>query len=176
MEKGTTETTEIAIKFGVATPETSEELQWEEETFFRWFHPTKGVFFLCTSTSYINSDGQKRYVLSDVKNGNQISNTTFVYGTPAPQMHEIAKHLPVFIMNDTGKKYIAGEKIGQPIIYRNFLCYGFNGNQIAELYYSTQYDEEEYSVEIGNHHYAEAYAQMFIKLREAGLLEKEVQK
>lgn len=140
---------QIAIKYGVPTPETCKALKWKEPTFFRWFDNT-----LCT---YENWD--TRHVLRCVKTANVVCDMTFPeIGIYAPQMHEIAQRLPN-VINIPKHNYVGG----CPFL----LC-----NENKQLHYHNNHHTSGFDliVDIQNYHYAEAYASLHLKLKQAGLL------
>jgi len=109
-------------------------------------------------------------------------------GIPAPQMHEIAPLLPMEIDNDGSKTYTTNHvkeyvknstRIALPLIksyplyFRgvyeqesSYICY-FIDNFRNKMYH---YSEMMFEVQINNHHYAQAYAELYIKLREEGII------
>ena len=138
-------TAEVAAQYGVPLPETCKELNWENiDTNFFWL--------VCNNTQRAllhiiqeNRFGEKCY--HPVNNG-FAHNKFKVY--PAPQMHEIAKLLPEKLLNYKGYEsveFCENEKV---------MGYGILNRFLA--------------TEIKNHHYAQAYAEMYLKLKTLNLL------
>lgn len=138
---------ETTIKYGVSTRETSIELDWKNETLFHWLGE-----HLCARLHY--NDIVKEWIAYDVETDIMLHSKNKSGFIPAPQMHEIARELPADFYTDCG----------QHIFYElnNRIGYGLHIKQ-----------GKVESTTIRNHHYAEAYAKLHIKLREAGLLKKE---
>lgn len=134
-------TKDIAIKYGVPTPETCRELDWKEETYFYWCE-IESKYELCFKTRD-NIEGMYCKIGS-------------IFGLfpsevfPAPQMHEIAIALP---------------KKGQTIIE-------IVQNEGEEDF--LRFCDDIYSasiwLDLSQNHYAEAYAELYIKLRKEQLL------
>lgn len=138
-------TTNIATKYAVTTPKTSIELDWKKETVYFW-------------RKYQMIDGTNYALFLKKDDISVLVNAPFdlIYAKradkkdiPALQMHEIAQSLPLWITYKGEFYQLSGNKYVAP-------------NDII------------FEVPIKNYHFAEAYALLYIKLREAGLL-KEVQ-
>lgn len=150
---------QIAINYGVATYETSQNLQWAKPTNFYWCKSYYGSMVVRTlrEVDFLCEKYGKNYIKIVCE---------------APQMHEIAQRLPYFFELDNN--------IFLDLCYdKTYICY-----IKVEIYMKDDklvvnpiFDENNshiiYSSTIRNHHYAEAYASLYLKLKEAGLLEKE---
>ncbi len=146
--------TEIYLKYGVALPETCQKLDWQSKTLFYWFNgklcdrlrfnSLVGVWF----AQPIDDDG-----LTFLKSENKVD---FI---PAPQMHEIAPLLPLSFK-------------------RNYSSYLYFINHVTIGYSSSKFGEwvDDYpnntlmKTFIENHHYAQAYAELYLKLKKKGLV------
>ena len=150
----TNEIKELSIRYGVPIPDTCKQLDWKEPTLLCWVYqqPYDGYtsdFWKCTLVSWAVESGND-YIL-------------------APQMHEIAIFLPIYIVyktKNTIRKFYPDKKNEAFInIYTNpetsvsHLSYANILNGATPLYQN-----------ITNNHFAEAYAQMYLKLKQANLL------
>jgi hypothetical protein len=133
-----TTTQETAKRYGVPTPETCKELNWQNETYFYWCEIDNCEYQLCFKT---RSSIEGMYCKINSILG--LFPTTVI---PAPQMHEIAGHLP--------EKWTLDSYANQ-LHFENYI-----GNEPVFLTY------------IQNHqnNYAEAYAQLFLRLRKECLV------
>lgn len=156
-----------AIEFGVCNPYTAKLLDWKIPTKYIWV-------FLCngkpeSKTPYLAIKIPPHY--EHTLSGERIwrENEIVVFeNTPnirnledlsewcyAPQMHEIAPLLPdVVHAKDMGNL--------------NYPYYFF-----SKSYFIGYGSKDFISSEVQNRHYAQAYAELYIKLRDAGLLKKE---
>ena len=139
---------EISAKFGVPLPETCKELNWENKTFYFYkdgclcsqlrYSPLVN-FWLATP---IDSDGIT-YFKARYKED-------FI---PAPQMHEIAPMLP--------EKIDGYQSNGQNIWYQLL-----SKSMSKQLVYGYKNDfDDKLCVNIIDWNYAEAYAQLYLKLK-----------
>lgn len=142
---------EIARKYGVPVPETCKELDWKGESNYYYyngelcyglrFNKLIGYWF----AKPVNDDGLTFFKSVD-KN----------YFIPAPQMHEIAPLVAGFAASQ--------EMHIHQNVYQDFTAMQFvlssTLNPVKRLPY----------VNIDGSNYAEAYAQMYIKLRRASML------
>lgn len=139
----TTQEIAAATSYGVPMPETCKELDWQGETLFCWVENTKGEIII-----WQNSVFDYMLVASDKYGSNVIDKPKKLCN--APQMHEIVVRLPEKLVNYEGYESVdfceSNKKIGYGVINRFF------------------------STEIENNHYAEAYAQMYLKLKEVKLI------
>jgi hypothetical protein len=122
-------TEEIAIRKGVANPETSQKLSLRIITNYEWYKSKK------TSKFEAVTKLEKLLLPNEIE-------WEWEWQCIAPQMHEIAPLLPKWTM------------------------LGFD----AIIVTKTEKSIECFRVEIENNHYAEAYAQMYLKLKEANLI------
>jgi hypothetical protein len=182
-------TIEIALKYvDVALPETCQKLDWQSKTHFYWFdgklcdrlrfNSLVGLWF----AQPIDDDG-----LTFFKSENKVD---FI---PAPQVHEIAPLLPEIlyylnrkfitkiafdlIVSETRKTEIEqfGEYAGIlrsyphdkkiPCLLKISRILNDEPNSI-----SLNYSFEPLSIQIKNHHYAESYAELYLQLKEKGLI------
>lgn len=143
-------------KIDVPTLETCKELDFKNPTYFVWFDN-----FLCRDVFKIDDEMVGVSILSSTHKEND-----YVYGREcvsicnAPQISEIMPFLPEII------KYEGVHNSFYSILgglgYMRLFCEGhyFPVPELSHL--------------VLNNHYAEAYAQVYLKLRNAGLLRKEV--
>lgn len=140
--------TELAIKFGVPTFKTCEKLDWKEETLFTWYS-VEGKQFLALTT--------------ELKNSNLYEDVFYA----APQMHEIAAVLPKLL-------YLSDQIEG--LLYQGKRTYPLIMKAISQERVSLSYflDGEGFSSSIGvvyeEDNYAEAYAKLYLLLKEKQLL------
>lgn len=138
-------TQKIAILKGVPMPETSMKLDWQGETNFYWHKPKiEDPFF----------EWQLSYGRPDVFNDFVDNNCVEIDIIPAPQMHEIAPMLPEKIKN---------EKEG-------VLRFGMSHIAISYIVFYDNFPKE--TIRIKNNHYAEACAELYLKLKNEGILSK----
>ena len=181
-----------AKKYGVPLPQTCIELEWKEPTNFIWVKEEEGyklhsksdymILYLLASAKFSKSamiefkDIEKdipkttpnRNANSRLEQGKLSAfteiltllgvNTEAIYcqddiqeieGIPAPQMHEIAPLLPPF--SNSSYQTVFQKTLKNELVY----CENV---------------EERLFVSVENHHYAQAYAELFIKLKEKNLL------
>jgi hypothetical protein len=134
-----------ATYFGVCTFETAKELDWHKETLFCYVKIRECDVVMFTHDA---QTGGYDYI-------------------NAPQMHEIAKELPVRLEED----FKWG--VRKSDLFSNATQIAFSLMYIAQNGLDSK-KTMKFLIVNENHHYAEAYALLYIKLREAGLLEKEV--
>jgi hypothetical protein len=144
---------ETAILYGVPTPETAEILDWENPTIWIWVKRT--------------TESEWELILFD-KHESWFDKILY-----APQMHEIARELPQTLPCTYGYDVATAE-----ITLHRFdeICYTVNGEYIYwEALYDNpiEYGDSEAAINFNYLHLAEGYSQLYIKLREAGLLKKE---
>lgn len=150
---------EIAIEAGVPMPETSVKLNWQTKTKYYWIHIRKDNVWTWFLSFRIDDN---LFVIK--KNGEieEYSFGFFEHQIPAPQMHEIAPLLPFkFETNPIGNQ----EK-GR--FYHWFSSYSSIGYSNFPL--GTYLEEIQLEQSIENNHYAQAYAELYISLREKRLL------
>jgi len=145
-------TQEIAIKYGVPMPETCKELDWKQETIMRWA--------VCQYTGRVliyarrlNTFGSVVYFGLD---GEFAHN--YYYFVFAPQMHEIAPLLP--------SKLILPTEYGNAPHELRISTWNLSQFLIG---YCSQGTTRMCCISHPNH-YAESYAQMYIKLKSENLL------
>ena len=149
---------------GVPLPETCKKLNWQgkkfvpwqHKTFFFWFHFREngkeyvelGIKYMYPKVGddprgyfYVSYDTYQKWEDKD------IISPMFVY--PAPQMHEIAKNLPPKINYD----------FKQMEFINHCDVIGYDGD-----------NEHIFEKNIVNLHYAQAYTELYIELRDAGLI------
>lgn len=154
------ETIETAVKFGVCLPETAKELNWQTETIYCYAYPP-----MCKATLMQTQDA-------------------FTCGYDcdfAPQMHEIACEMPFHILRDINKRKTGYREHLKPyfLLSKTISPKNIQGEAVCVLgyfypEYRNEYEDMSVYVYFNSYHYAEAYAKLYIKLREAGLLGKEV--
>lgn len=151
---------DIAIRFDVVIPETCEELAWEKETTFCWVYQQPDNGRSCDFWELVLSDSEVA-----------MANDTI----PAPQMHEIARELPAYIPQKVKTALIVDkdDSIKEKSIFDSFyltLHTLNNTHKFGQLCYEspTTWSHKNISVHYDNHHYAQAYAELYLKLREAG--------
>jgi hypothetical protein len=147
-------TQETAKRYGVPMPETCRDLRLGIMTAFYWVEIEKDVFVLKTKAI----DGFDSF--SHVQPMNEAVRTIY-----APQMHEIAPFVPKNLVKGCYSLLcFDGGSIGN----EDELClmYGvmcINKDQIDEMFWL---DERELPiVSVSLNHYAEAYAQLYLKLK-----------
>lgn len=159
---------ETAIRYGVALPETGELLRKdanfveldEDNDYGADFHPTTFFYWLRIKEGKKSQMIDREWCLYTSFEREQLYSGFFggdVECVPAPQMHEIAKMLPETIKQD-------GKKHDLTALMHEGLCYQSRVISESELFLTY----------IQNHHFAQAHAELYLKLREAGLLGKEV--
>lgn len=139
-----TELEKQAIKYGIPMPETCKELDWKKQTLFYWARDTKLDldWIIVPFELYCTETNKNLSARYDI--------------IPAPQMHEIAMELPKTIYYKETTFYL------DLIILDSFEQY---------LKYNDEYYKKSvFEIEIKIFHYADAYAQMFLKLKELNLL------
>jgi hypothetical protein len=135
-------TLEIAQKYGVPTPETCKELGFEPCNMYWHISENNQHWALCLKGGTVIQN----------TNGYYFSDDLIVYN--APQMHEIAQLLPC------EDKY-TGAYI---VLNGNYLaCSHAKYEKCVTIY-------KYMNVMVENHHYAEAYAQLYIKLKKENIL------
>lgn len=138
-------TKETAIKKGVPIPETCKELNWQEETMFYWI-----------------VDKNKNFVLVDFNELKQLDCPNFI---PAPQMHEIATHLPQklgYYYDETQKRVRHHIKFEEGYVVEIGI---FQNKGYTVLGYDIFF-----SVVLNNNHFAQAYAELYLRLKNLNLL------
>jgi hypothetical protein len=86
-------------------------------------------------------------------------------GIPAPQMHEIAINIPYDIdVSDNKKKFFRENYILTLRLVPYIDAISYEAISISCKFFHFM------DVEVKNHHYAQAYAELYIKLREKGLI------
>lgn len=161
----TNETLQTAIGFGVATYETSSLLNWEKHTKFYWCKNYYGSMLVKTL--------QEASFLCEKHGENHITILC-----EAPAMHEIARELPVAIVQNVSSAIQWNSKIEQPYLVdlkESFFlkldhlesngsgCVGYFD---AKENYKRLAIQEHYE----KYHFVEGYAKLYLKLREANLL------
>lgn len=147
-----------AKDFGVPMPDTCKALDWKEKTFFAWiFHEKLSQPYLCffekIYCQWLHVETQE--VIASEEN----FDFTFFY---APQMHEIAPLLPLkFETNPIGN-------LERGRFYHWFSSYSSIGYTSFPV--STYLEKAQLEQFIVNHHYAQAYAELYLKLKEKNLL------
>jgi hypothetical protein len=146
-----------AIEYGVPMPETCVQIDWQGQTFFFWLKSISGKWYLVNKAKKPFSN----IICYHEANILQIEKSLildWVIVVPAPQMHDIAPLLPKIVINNELTTY-----------YIDLVTLD-SGNQY--LRYNTEKGicYKELKVEIKNHHYAQAYAELYIKLKNEGLL------
>lgn len=177
-------TTEIARKYGVPTPKICIKLDWKGKTSFYWLKVKK---------NYPSKKDSWQFLLA-FKAGNEfvikgktqfytdiIKNYTFVYH--APQMQEIAALLPThFYLTEKQAKLIAKKNQFEKVYLECNLIY--NTSYSNEIYYSIMVDKincsnsnfqgsEIFRISesiIQDFHFAEAYSELYLKLKQEGLI------
>ncbi len=147
-------TLETAIQFGVPTLETCKELNWQTKTSFTWVKYTiLDELFLAFNVSLGEEYGTcLKYSYNPYENSFYFHNNRFrisdVNIIHAPQMHEIAS----LLRNNDNLFLIA------------------QNNKQSYMKISGSYKPQDFMVKIINNHYAEAAAELYLKLKEKGLL------
>lgn len=160
-------TLETAIEFGVVTPETSEKLNWEKPTMLQWAWSDNEVMLVdCNDYDYISLHNVSGLVPYDKL-------------IPAPQMHEIAPLLPMFIVCITGEHYIWNKVKHEAEVKDKIETFYLTLHSIEpNSEYQLIYENPTYPFDLGsnycqhvfNNHFTEAYAQMYLKLKKEGLI------
>lgn len=153
-------TKELATKYGVVLPETSEEMNWHSkpDTAFYWHQEKAGYEIIF----------HKEIQLMP-------SNANLI---PAPQMHDIAPWLPMMLdgkkVNKFINRFVKQEGLSTMESHCDFLelhiiisqgCAGLS--YLLGSYFDTY---TVFNVDIENNQYAEAYAQMYIQLKTNDLI------
>ena len=143
-------TQETAIKYGVPMPETCKELNWQIQTLFAWIKK-EGEWILINYNDWCDF-GYPIYIC-------------------APQMHEIAPLLPF----DKDIQPLQGYYKWRFSINRNWFKKEKNAD--IELSYSAQKIDKTFvnqdkniTIKSVNNHYAQAYAEMYLKLKKENLI------
>lgn len=126
------------IKKGVPMPETCKELNWQGETNYFWAYNHNWILF-----NQNDLDIADAYFSKFEK-------------CKAPQMHEIAPLLPISISQ------IIFEK--REVFYLSFRPIIEKGGELIYEHSHKQFALSNINVLYENNHYAEAYAQMYLKL------------
>lgn len=155
---------ETAIKFGVVLPETAKQLDWQEPTTFYWVK-YKGNYEIVIALKKNVFNVHFAFFLERPQSANNdyFHSEKLEDFIPAPTMQEIARELPN-VINIPKHNYIGG------CPFR--LC-----NENYQLFYHNDHNSIGFdtTVSIKNYHFAQAYAELFLKIRNAGLLKKEEQ-
>lgn len=153
-----------ALEFGVPLRETCEKLQWQEETFFFWVKDVTSTieeiwdvcYFDVQSGSYKTANNNKSLLSTDDEEYKP------EYVVPAPQTDKIAIDLPPKF-----HKEILG--FGKEC-FDFFYKYSNNGDDlIHRIGYRAQFNYD-IRIDIHNNHYAQAYAELWLKLKSENLL------
>lgn len=142
---------EIAIKYGVATLEKSAEFDFLGNTIWVWYQNDVTEWCLIRRSRLRNM---------------RMSNVTVI---PAPQMHEIAVLLPEKIIIEEYADLDKTKTIKHEC-YLSLLAYESVGYWLE--YQSLDAQQSWYPYQVKNNHYAEAYAQMYLNLKQEGLLKQ----
>lgn len=130
---------EEPIKKGVSMPETCKELNWQVETNYFWVYNHGWILF-----SQNDLDIADAYFSKLEK-------------YPAPQMHEIAPLLPISISQIIFEKREVFYLVLRPIIEK--------GGELIYEHPHRQFSLNNIQVLYENNHFAEVYAQMYLKLK-----------
>lgn len=139
---------EFCADKGIPLHETCKKLNWQGETFFFWcFDYSNSDWNICyydlQAGSYKSITNNKSIICNDDVDENP------EYVIPAPQIQEIAPLLPpkIYYITDSAEFFHINDNIG--------------------------YDDDRdglFEVQIKNFHFAQAYAELYIALREAGII------
>ncbi len=147
---------------GVPLPETCQKLDWKDESGFYWKKITDHetwynlYYHNGRESIFIGGDGVFREIGAKIVHYD------------APQMQEIAPLLPVKLRLNTGYDYDGNDT------YSNFE-FKIRNYPNWHIFYDGETSYADYYVKdfkfgTENHHYAQAYAQLYIALREAGII------
>jgi hypothetical protein len=159
---------EVALIFGVVTPETAEKMEWKHKTSRVWYRRVESMpYTLCNV--FRHNDKVRLCSATDNSLVDILHIENFAtYTVPAPQMHEIAKYLPNEILVDA--KYDNETDILFLLnVCKKSIYYETNDNIKYGCSKAKGFEEKSY-VAIENHHYAQACAELYIELLDAGLL------
>lgn len=139
-------TKEIAILRGVVIPETCIELNWRWQTNLCWVKNNENEFIVIEASD-------REYWVCNEKD----------VCINAPQMHEIVSRLPSKLRFNNEMMYL--DLLSAP--YHNQSCFflQYTGGESKKDYFT--------SMRIDDFHFAEAYAQLYIKLKKENLLDEQ---
>ena len=131
-----------ALEFGVPLRETCVKMEWQKETFFFWVKDVTSTIEEIWDVCYLDVQSDSYKTANNNKSLLSTDDEEYKpeYIVPAPQMHEIV-----------------------PLIEKK---QGFAGVEIIGSYLCFV----SYKFKIENHHYAQAYAELWLKLKSEGLI------
>lgn len=156
---------ETAIEAGVPLPETCKNLDrnfWLNKVSMYWFFEDNR-WSLCTRLQKLT---QERYFVAECFNVNSenkercIENVIFI---PAPQMHQIAPIIENLAIETYSVKMVN--------LKFDFTEQGLDKIQHLLCFENDNISENAIYININNNHYAQSYAELYLLLREKGLLE-----
>lgn len=156
-------TAEITALYGVPMPETCKELNFmqdkalsdiHEKYKFIWIVKEESTILLCR---WALLEGTNRYYPFCVISNKMINTWEFEY--PAPQMHEIAKLLPTIIRSGEFNDYQFAYDYYNSCYLLHRIKYSHSCHEVRNIV-----------VDIVNFHFAQAYAELFLKLKSLNLL------